>query len=103
MFRPIFSGRANSGRLNTATMPGVKNRRPHAVPARSWQARAPPVALDPRGLGNPGVADALVVLPFDIDGDRQPLRALGRLDQIAVPPVASGVLHVVVEDELIDL
>ena len=45
--------------------------------------------------------DLLVVFALDLNRHRQPLHPLRRLYLVAVAPVAAGVLHVVVEDELI--
>ena len=57
----------------------------------------PVVAIDQR------VPDALVVLALDLYGHGEPLCPLGRLDEVPVSPVPSGVLHVVIQDELIDM
>src|ERR1700733_14231281 len=60
------------------------------------------MAARPRAICNECLVDALVVAPLDLDWDGQPPQARGRLDPITVAPVASRVLHLVIEDERID-
>ena len=60
-----------------------------------------PVVLCPLGTFDFGLANGLVIFTLDLDRNRQPLHPLWRLDLVAVPPVAPGVLHVVIEDEFI--
>ncbi len=42
-----------------------------------------------------------MVFALDLNGDGEPLNSLGRLDLVAIAPVPPGVLHVVIQDELI--
>lgn len=61
-----------------------------------------PVFRYPLGTFGFGLANGLVIFALDLDRNRQPLHPLRRLDLVAIPPVAPGVLHVVVENEFID-
>ena len=60
-----------------------------------------PVLVGP-SPGDPCLPDRLVVFAFHVDRHRQPCESGRRLDQVAIAPVASGVLNVVVEYELVD-
>ncbi len=60
-----------------------------------------PMRGGPGSAIDPGLSDLLVVFALHLHRNRQPLHASGCLDSIPVAPIASGVLHVVVEDELV--
>lgn len=55
----------------------------------------------PCGALNFRFPDGLVIFAFDLHGDGQPLHTLRRFDQVAVAPVAPGILHIVVKDKLV--
>ena len=62
-----------------------------------------PVRAPPAGVGDPRLVDALVVAALRLHRDRQPAQSVGRLDPVAVAPVAARVLHVVEQHERVDL
>ena len=65
-------------------------------------ANALPVPLIPVRTANSRVLDSLIELAFDFHGDGEPDGSAGRLDQVAIAPVSSCVLHVVIQDELVN-
>src|SRR6185503_1193397 len=62
-----------------------------------------PVLARPARVGDARVADALLVLAFHLHRNGEPAEPARRLDQVAAAPVALGELHVVEQDELVDL
>ena len=41
--------------------------------------------------------DFLEKFPFDFNRHCQPLSPIGRFDFVAVPPIASGILHIIIQ------
>src|SRR3990167_7029009 len=60
-----------------------------------------PMVACPQGAFDLGFANSLVILAFHFDRNRQPLHSLRSLDLVAITPVTTGVLHVVIQDKLI--
>src|SRR5215210_1768157 len=58
--------------------------------------------VGPARVADPRLVDSLLIAARHLHRDREPLRSLRRLDAVPIAPVASGVLPVVVEDELVD-
>src|SRR5947208_12501329 len=56
----------------------------------------------PLGIAYGHFIDFLEILALHFDRNRQPERPVGGLDEIAISPVPDRVLHVIVEDELVD-
>src|SRR5882672_11250806 len=61
-----------------------------------------PVAARPVRVARPNILDALMILAFDFHRNREPFRAIAGLDPVSVAPVATSVLNVVIQNELVD-
>ena len=48
-----------------------------------------------------GYLEPSILIPLGVHGDGQPLQPLRGLDFVAIAPIAHGVLHLVVDNELV--
>lgn len=61
-----------------------------------------PVIGRPAGIADPRLIDSLQILPFHFHRDRQPLETARAFHFIAIPPVAPGILHIIIQHENVD-